>query len=328
MSEIWKHIARNFDRDKAPDETDQLNPEVKNDTQFWEALEDSKQNLQKIDQYFQLKTVNTEAAWEKVNDQTSRKAPQRIVSMIKLLRVAAVLLLLLATSFLVRQIMVNSPVKHTTASNDYSYPIITLPDGSTVIMNHGSSISYPKRFKGSTREVALTGEAFFEVVANQGATFVVKTKNANVSVLGTSFNVMAYDSNESIQVYVRTGRVEVSDEHLADNHKLTLFPGELGIFQSKTLQVNKISLEHQNPLAWFSNELSFQFTTLGEVIKTLEHAYHVRIETAPGVDLKQQITASFNRQNPDYIVEVVTLALDLRFKKINANTYFIQTDTE
>ncbi|MBN2805369.1 MAG: FecR domain-containing protein [Prolixibacteraceae bacterium] len=328
MSEIWKHIARTYDRDNAPDEIHQLPAEVKNDPHFREALEDSKQNLQNIDLFFQLKSVNTEAAWEKVNQQTSRKAPQRMVRIGKLLRVAAAVLLLLATGFLVRQVLENSPVKYVTADNDYSHPRITLPDGSTVTLNHGSTIRYPKHFKGSTREVVLKGEAFFEVVTKPDMSFIVKTKKTAIRVLGTSFNVMAYDSTETVQVYVKTGRVEVSDEHLADHHKLTLLPGELGTFHSKTLQVNKISLEHQNPLAWYSNELTFEFTTLGEVIATLEHVYHVYIETAPDIDLRQQITATFKRQNPDYIVEVVTLALDLRFTKTSANTYFIQPVTE
>lgn len=328
MSEFRNHIARYFDKDNVADNATNESTVNKEDPQFNEALADTKDTLQKIDHYFQLKAVDTNAAWSKVDLAISAKKMHVKVWTRKLMQYAAILLFILATAFLVQKTMHQNKQVVSTASNDYTLPEITLPDGSKVILNQGSTITYPQKFKSSRRQVLLQGEAFFSVLAQSGAGFEVKTKNATVRVLGTSFNVMAYDSNETIQVYVKTGKVEVADNQLAQNHKITLLPGEMGTFNSKTFQLDKHSPVQPFPLAWLSNELSFEFTPLSEVIETLEQVFHVRIETAPAVDLGMPITASFNRQQPDYIVEVVTLALDLRFSKKNENTYFIQPETK
>lgn len=328
MSEIWNHIARYFDRGKTSETEGENDHVINNNGQYIQNLSDTAESLKKIDLYFQLKSVNTSEAWEKISPQIKDRGPYRIITIGKVLRVAAFALLLLSTGFLAREVLMKKTRSIQTAQNDFSHPTFILPDGSKVILNHGSSISYPRKFNASTREVVLKGEAFFEVVPNAEARFEVKTKNAVVRVLGTSFNVMAYDSNETVQVYVKTGKVEVSDDQLADHHQLTLLPGDLLTINTKTNIFDQSKLHNQNPLAWFTKDLSFEFSSLGEVIETLEHVYNLRIETAPGVNLSQKITASFNRQNPDYIVEVVTLALNLRFTITENGSYFIHNEKE
>jgi len=77
---------------------------------------------------------------------------------------------------------------------------MVLPDGSRVCLNSGSSISYPDHFDGSARKVLLTGEAYFQVVKNKKAPMVVSAGNVNLKVYGTSFNVNAFSSEESVRV--------------------------------------------------------------------------------------------------------------------------------
>lgn len=86
---------------------------------------------------------------------------------------------------------------------------LTLPDGTKVWLNNVSSLRYPTRFGGKEREVELTGEAYFEISKRQDQPFVVKVRDAEVEVLGTSFNIMAYEEEGGTQTTLLTGAVRV-----------------------------------------------------------------------------------------------------------------------
>ena len=89
---------------------------------------------------------------------------------------------------------------------------VILPDGSSVLLNRHSSLSYPKRFKSDNREVQLTGEAYFEVSKDQKHPFIVQTEHINVQVLGTHFNVDAYRNSPEVKTTLLTGSVAVSNK--------------------------------------------------------------------------------------------------------------------
>ena len=76
-------------------------------------------------------------------------------------------------------------------------------------MNAGSVLKYPKEFKGDTREVYLTGEAFFDVVKNPARPFIIHTSSIDVKVLGTKFNVKAYPNDKTVETSLVQGSVEV-----------------------------------------------------------------------------------------------------------------------
>ena len=145
-------------------------------------------------------------------------------------------------------------------------------DGSVIVLNGNSSISYPEVF-GNTRNIELTGEAYFKVQRNPQKPFIVKTKNVDVKVLGTSFNINAYNKT-STKVSVITGRVEVLGE---DGKKVILTRDEQANYstsESFTLTKDK-SCEG---IAWTRNIIMLNNTTLGETAKTLENWYNVKIE--------------------------------------------------
>lgn len=89
---------------------------------------------------------------------------------------------------------------------------ITLPDGSKVILNAGTTITYPNAFVSKNREVEINGEAFFEVAHDAEHPFIVKANQINVEVLGTRFNVKAYEEDDWIEVSLSEGKVEVQSE--------------------------------------------------------------------------------------------------------------------
>ena len=223
--------------------------------------------------------------------------------------------------------MASDLVEFQTAVNDFSRPSINLPDGSVVTLSYGSSLHYLKTFKGENRVVELEGEAFFEVTPNKLKPFIIKTKGASVKVLGTSFNVRSYTDNQIVEVIVKTGKVELIDDLPDDgqNKKVLLLPGEKGTLDLTTGNLQKEERYDVNKMAWLTHEIAFQVTSLSEVIATLNKVYNTKIEYSDKVDLNKVITATFNEQDPGYILDVVALTLDLEISDKGKNSYFINT---
>lgn len=118
---------------------------------------------------------------------------------------------------------------------------VQLPDGSHVWVNSDSKISYPETFKGSQREVFLEGEAYFDVVKDPFHPFIVHTSGIDIKVLGTAFNVKAYDAEPTIEATLIHGTIEVAKTNQPDGPKVTLKPHEKLIFNKLA---NKLGDEH------------------------------------------------------------------------------------
>jgi ferric-dicitrate binding protein FerR (iron transport regulator) len=148
---------------------------------------------------------------------------------------------------------------------------LPLPDGSVVWLNAGSEISYPHKFRG-VREVELSGEMYLEVKKGN-IPFIVKTKYGNVEVLGTKFNVSAYD-NEPFQTALLEGSVAIKAED--SNKKLQLEPGFLAILQNGKFEVS--SADVSSCVSWKDGKLEFRREPFELVAKKLERWFNVTIE--------------------------------------------------
>ena len=322
----WNMIAKYLANEPLSDEEKKLIDQVKDDKDLKKQLDDSAVTLNKVDLMYQLKKFDTNKAWGNIDQQIDRK--QKIVVLPqRFLRIAAVLIVVLATAFGTMKIVkTNLSTEFQTAQNDISCPEVTLPDGTMVTLNYGSKLHYPKRFKGDNRTVLLEGEAFFNVTTNKQKPFIIKTKGASVKVLGTSFNVKSYANNSLVEVIVRTGQVELID-NLPDKdetNKVLLLPGEMGTLDKNTGQLLKETQYNVNQLAWITHEIEFHFTRLSEVIATLKQVYNIKIELSGDVDLNQIITATFNQQEPSYILDVIALTLDLDISNTGNNSYYLE----
>lgn len=155
---------------------------------------------------------------------------------------------------------------------------ITLPDGSKVYMNQNSSVRYDKQLAGAERAIYLEGEAFFEVATQPGRPFVVYTSQTQTQVLGTSFDVRAYEA-APVEVAVVTGKVAVSLKHESAAHKLILTPGRKATF-GLGQQLEEKANNDLNFIAWKENRFVFDETSIHDVVKTLEQYYGVKITVA------------------------------------------------
>jgi transmembrane sensor len=171
-------------------------------------------------------------------------------------------------------------------NNSNKPQIITLSDGSSVLLQPNSKLSYPKIFTGNERKVYLSGEGFFEISKNPQKPFLVYANEIITKVVGTSFRVRAYSDHPNVEILVRTGKVKVSSNELIGDSKqeIVLLPNEALRFLRKDLVFNKITniIEDKTLIRSIGNieQLSFEFTDIPveQIFKTIEQAYLVEID--------------------------------------------------
>lgn len=172
-----------------------------------------------------------------------------------------------------------------TTNNSTGAINIQLSDGSVVSLAKNSRLTYPENFNSNERTVQLKGEAFFEVKKNPASPFIIYANKTVTKVLGTSFNIAAYDDSPKIIVAVRTGKVSVFDKNIFDNNKqnadlegIMLLPNQQAEYVKENEKFSKTLVENPEILNLPSKDaFNFNQTPLKEVFKTLQEAYGVEI---------------------------------------------------
>ena len=165
------------------------------------------------------------------------------------MKIAAVALILLsigaAAVYIVKTDALSRKITATTG-NDEKNLRVTLPDGSSVILNRNTRLSYRSNFGRSGRNVSLDGEAFFEITPDKSNAFTVDAGKAMIKVLGTSFNVITNNDESAVEVFVETGHVMLYDESGSQN--IMLDPGFVGTLSQKSSK-KKLN-DNPNYMAW------------------------------------------------------------------------------
>ena len=211
-----------------------------------------------------------------------------------------------------------------------------LPDGTRVWLNAGSRITYNRDFGATnnspaSREVNLSGEAFFDVAHNPGKPFVIHTKRIDISVLGTSFNVKSYPSDKTTEAILIHGSIEVAIRNKT-NKKIILRPNEKLVIDnedSTILQrhvttrpavpvaehppviIQKPTYEHTTgtmvETSWVNDRLIFQEETFDELAKQMERWYGVTITFSKPELQTLQFTGSFRQETIQQALDALTL---------------------
>ena len=202
---------------------------------------------------------------------------------------------------------------------------ITLPDGSTVSLNVGTVFRYPKNFTGKTREVELVeGQAFFDIKHETEHPFIVKTKNLNVTVLGTSFDVSSYKKTGNTRVSVVTGKVGITMPDEADKTTIMLLPNQQLILSNKTAQLLKQTVPGTDVIAWTKNNFVFEQETLGNVFKALEEEYDTKIKVENPKLLDEKITINISNQHLDTIMQILSYTSHFKYQMANDSTLIVK----
>lgn len=151
---------------------------------------------------------------------------------------------------------------------------LQLADGSEVWLNAGSTITYPTSFAGNTRDVTITGEAYFSVAKDKTKPFFVTAGGMKVEVVGTAFNVMAYSDEEATRTTLAEGIVKASNTE----NEIELKPGEQAILvhQSGALRSEKANIDAVT--AWRKGEFIYHETEMAVIMRQLARWYDVKVE--------------------------------------------------
>ncbi len=193
-----------------------------------------------------------------------------------------------------------------------------LPDGSRIWLNKGTKIEYNQQFGIGNRNVLLNGEAYFEVAKNKKLAFVVKTKSIDVTALGTSFNVNAYDDGNEVTTTLYTGKVNV--QSTLTGYKTILNPFEVAVFSKTKDKITTYVFTGPDKPVWMEPEFRFDMLPLIDITKQLEHNYNVVFVYRNQKIKHLKFSGTFDRDEKlDEILRVI---------KINTNIdYAIRNDS-
>ncbi len=244
------------------------------------------------------------------------KIKHRMLRSVFVRKFAAIFMLALAIVALYQFVIAGYLAANTeliVANRNWTNSQDTLPDGSLVFLNSDSEIRYRKTFDEKIREVYLRGEAFFEVKPEKNRAFVVHTKGAEIRALGTSFNVNTSSAQGELEVIVETGQVEVKADASEndgstsrnENRKVVLEAGTKARLSEKTKKIAKSQNTNLAYLDWRKQKIIFKETKLKDVLNTLEQVYRVKIQLANQDLLHEKLTAKFENQSIEAIVNVI-----------------------
>lgn len=198
--------------------------------------------------------------------------------------------------------------------------LITLDDGSRIMLNGGSTLRYPS--SGGDRDIYLDGEALFEITHDPGRAFRVHAAHGVVRDIGTKFTVRAYPTEQTVQVAVTEGRVAFTHDSLA-GQPLDLSAGDAAELDStgKILRLPPAAVERL--LGWTTGAMIFDNSRLSAAAVEIEHRYAVRVIVSDSALARRPVVARFHGEPVNQVIDAITLALGAHFD-VEGTTYILR----
>ncbi|MDT0678633.1 FecR family protein [Autumnicola musiva] len=240
---------------------------------------------------------------------------------LKKMAIAAVFSIMIGAAFWISLMQASKPITRFAGKGEKKE--FLLEDGSIVTLNSNSSITYFENFKDK-RDINLKGEAFFKVARNPSKPFTITTGQVKTSVLGTSFNINAYNYNQ-VKVSVNTGKVKV--ESNKNKQRALLSKDEQVLFEKgrKHKITQGLSADFN---AWTRNIILLNNTSLAETAKILENWYDIKIEFEQESLGELRISGKFKEQEIKSILESIAYVKSLEIDTTNQNHIRIRRKTE
>jgi transmembrane sensor len=264
--------------------------------------------------------INVDKAWDKIYSRIEENGLlsenvmiERGFSIRTAMRIAAAVLIIIGLGATMVYLNRNVSVNKTTivAGSLERNKEISLPDGSKVYLNRNSELTYNKDMSKATRNVRLKGEAFFEITRDPSKPFIVDAGKASIKVLGTSFSVLTNNTENAVEVFVKTGSVMLTDNSGKQN--LVLEPGFIGTMDS--YRSTKVSNYDPNYLSWNTDLLVYNGKTLDVVLKDLKKVFNIDAVADDPLILKESITSTFDNQPQDTIIRIICTTFNLSYSK-------------
>lgn len=277
--------------------------------QEWrEALEETEQYFAHTESLDLL--LNEAGMFEQIKIAIDKKSPIKIRSNRIWISAAATVILILSIGLLLMS-QKNKTEKFTEvkkekpqSKKDTTHKWVKLPDGSSVQLNLDSYLEYPDTFEGKAmREVRLVGEAYFDIKHDAKHPFIIYTGKIKTTVLGTAFNINAYDADHAVTVTVTRGKVKVEDEKKV---LAVLTPDQQMAWNVKLPEAIKLSVNAAKIVEWKKQDLIMDDISLVDAAQMIAERYGVKILFSNEKVKNCRFTAAFlNRNDITQVLNVV-----------------------
>ena len=251
--------------------------------------------------------IDVNKAWERFQNRISGKheAAKILKPRFSWLRIAASVILIAGLGIAAFILVIkNSVPKEMVAQTGQNVLVDTLSDGSVITLNKRSTITYPSKFKGNTRAIALKGEAFFNVVPDKKKPFIISVNDVQVTVVGTSFNIKS--ENRNTEVVVETGIVRVTRA----GKTVELNAGEKIVMDANDSNTIKEKVTDKLYNYYRSKVFVCDDTPLWKLVQVINEAYDVNIIIGRKELRDGKLNTTFNNESLDQILEVIRLSFD------------------
>ena len=193
-----------------------------------------------------------------------------------------------------------------------------LPDGSAGWLNGGSTLSFPSKFTNKNRTVELNGEAYFNILENKEKPFVVATHGLKVKAFGTSFNIMAYPEENTVEVTLETGEIEVySEDEIGREKSLGIMtPGKRGVLLKGTSFYKMDSVNVDQYTSWKEGKLVLRNDPMTQVVRKMNRWYNVNIIIRDSRLETYTYRATFMDEKLDEVLKIFQHTSPIVFKEI------------
>jgi ferric-dicitrate binding protein FerR (iron transport regulator) len=264
--------------------------------------------------------VNVDQAWNKIfsriRDNGLLSKTVTIESRFRkrmIMRIAAAALIIIGlgiTMLYLNKNVSGNKISIATGSQERNIEV-SLPDGSKVYLNRNSELTYDKDMGQSKRNVSLKGEAFFDIIHDPSRPFIIDAGKASIKVLGTSFSVLTNNTENAVEVFVKTGTVLLTDNSGKQN--LELEPGFIGTMDSN--RSIRVANNDPNYLSWNTDLLVYEGKTLDAVFKDLKKVFNIDAVADDPSILRESIAATFDNQPQDTIIRIICTTFNLSYSK-------------
>ncbi len=252
-----------------------------------------------------------------INHQKTTKKKGRLVSIWETYsKVAAVLLFPLALTYAIMSKPDIKQIDMEVSFAEIKAPLgsrvsFSLPDGSVGWLNSGSTLKYPVAFADS-RDVELSGEAYFDIKKNKNKPFNVIAANVNISVLGTKFNVAAYSDDSNVDIVLESGKVKLN--HVGSDKFVEMEPNERIVYDSEKITLKKTKVLPEKYSSWKEGKLVFRNDPIEEVAKRLGRWYNVDIVVKQTSNTDFRLRATFEDEEIEEVMRLLKMTFPIDYK--------------
>lgn len=263
-----------------------------------------------------LSAVDTEKALSTVSRKMSKEHLQ-VNWFIWLQRVAAILFIPLLIAYGIQNFTSRKEIVQMieVKTNPGMTTTVDLPDGSKVYLNSESSLSYPSFFSEEKRMVHLKGEAFFDVKKDPEHAFIVSAPHhTEIEVLGTSFNVEAFEKDTFVSTTLVEGKIRFAYLKNQQPATVVMKPGQKLMYDTSSSRIQVVETTGASEIAWKDGKIVFMSTPLPEALRMLEKRYNVMFVLSNDLLRMEAFTGAFTNQRLERILEIFKISSNIRWR--------------